>query len=312
MTEVRYHAALFAFLGERPDRSESAIAAVQAWEAQHGLKLPAAVREWYELDGPALWRKYMPRDYVPELAENPPLRWLKVKSPSNDRHEYPYFIVLAEPSDSSWGEIVEPVHPGQFLVLSEETDCGISTIVRIDDAADPTLGLDGESHGPDTKIYGPFSTWVFDSFLDDASHNIDASYNRQFPNIVTATAELPSEDDLRELRAAFRSGPVGVGGVLGWAYRFYSDGNFILIGKSPFYDDPCGTTWEIRSRSAADLCHALATLWPLANLRQTLVLQQGDENLHRILEDASDLAGSRDEIASHWRRMAVSFIKDTY
>jgi hypothetical protein len=172
---------------------------------------------------------------------------------------------------------------------------------------DPTLGLDGESHGPDTKIYGPFSTWVFDSFLNYASNDVDASYNSQFPNIVTATADLPSGDDLRELRAAFCSGPVGVGGILGWAYRFYDDGNFVLIGKSPYYDDPHGPTWEIRSRSTADLCNALAVLWPLANLRRTLVLQQGDERLHRILEEAKDLAGSRDEIASYWRKLAAQF-----
>jgi hypothetical protein len=307
MTDVQYHAALFAFLGETPHRPAHAVTAVTAWEAKHSLKLPAAVREWYELDGPALWRKYLPRDYVPELTENPPLQLLKVEDGISESGELAHATLLADPRDTRL-QVVEAVDPRRYLVLSMETDCGIKAIVCLDDTVDPSMALYGEGHEPDTGNFGAFSTWIFDAFFDDASMVVDASHHRLFPIMVTAKDELPSEDDLRALRTAFHSGPVGVGGI-GWTYRFYDDGNFVLIGKSPYYDDSDWRTWEIRSRSAADLCNTLAILWPLANLRRKLVLERGDENLHRIMESTRHFEGSRDEIASEWRKMATVFSK---
>jgi hypothetical protein len=48
---LRYHAWTFRLLGREPRVSADAVRTIENWDAQHGLKLPAAVREWYSLEG---------------------------------------------------------------------------------------------------------------------------------------------------------------------------------------------------------------------------------------------------------------------
>lgn len=49
--EVTYHAQTLRLLGITPKVSAKAVKAIEACEAKCGVKLPAAVREWYSLEG---------------------------------------------------------------------------------------------------------------------------------------------------------------------------------------------------------------------------------------------------------------------
>jgi hypothetical protein len=50
-TSLKYHAQALRLLGREPERSAKAVLAVRACEEVCGIRLPAAVREWYTLKG---------------------------------------------------------------------------------------------------------------------------------------------------------------------------------------------------------------------------------------------------------------------
>jgi hypothetical protein len=48
---VRYYERVFRVLGREPRVSADALRVIERWEAEQGARLPAAVREWYALEG---------------------------------------------------------------------------------------------------------------------------------------------------------------------------------------------------------------------------------------------------------------------
>jgi hypothetical protein len=50
-TGLRYHAEVLALFGHPPPVSNAAVGAIERCEASCGRRLPAAVREWYSLEG---------------------------------------------------------------------------------------------------------------------------------------------------------------------------------------------------------------------------------------------------------------------
>jgi len=49
--DIRYHAQVLALLGHPPRLSGVAVGAIEQCEATCGRRLPAAIREWYSLEG---------------------------------------------------------------------------------------------------------------------------------------------------------------------------------------------------------------------------------------------------------------------
>jgi hypothetical protein len=224
MVDLRYHAQTFAYLGLQPRRSRASIQAVDAWEERHQVTLPPAVREWYEIEGVAeLWRQHMRRDEPTPLGKLVPWQWLRIREGDESVE------VLADPRDKEL-PIIEVAHPGVYLKFLHEIDCGIATILRVDGAADDlAVLLAGDAHEPPgTPLIGSFPAYVFDAFFDQ-----DSQPYHGCPLVLEAQDRLPSEAEVAVLRAAFQSGPEGVGGMLGWSYRFYDRGNWIVIGTSP-------------------------------------------------------------------------------
>src|SRR5687767_14654890 len=94
MADLRYHAETFAYLRLQPRRTLASIDAVNAWEARHQITLPAAVREWFEIEGVVeLWQRHMTRDVPTPLSKLVPWQWLRIREGDE------LVVVLADPRD---------------------------------------------------------------------------------------------------------------------------------------------------------------------------------------------------------------------
>jgi hypothetical protein len=132
--EPRFHAATFAILGHPHLVNRTRLAEIECWEARYGLQLPGAVREWYAMEGPDLWERVRPRDYVPPLDKLEPLQPALVRGKGDDET----FFALWGPSDERL-EVVEAKEPFPYLLVCADTDVGIPCVVRVDGSDDPPV-----------------------------------------------------------------------------------------------------------------------------------------------------------------------------
>jgi hypothetical protein len=62
--KLKYHQATFLLLDEKPIISARAVKEIDRWEKRSGLKLPAALKEWYSLEGAEEWLQRIQKRFV--------------------------------------------------------------------------------------------------------------------------------------------------------------------------------------------------------------------------------------------------------
>ena len=259
----RFHAATFQMHGRPLLANQSRLGELERWEEQHGVKLPAAMREWHAMEGPDLWERLRPRDHVPALDKIEPLRpaLVRGRTPGDDDDE-PFFALLGA-ADADL-QLVEATDSYSYLLVFADTDVGIPCLVRLDGSDDPPVFIKPEGENSLVLTSSRYSVLQFDQ-LADAGFPWHGD-----PPRVEINDRLPTEAELALLRASLSEGPSSRGGWPGWHYRFFGQDVLVACGHD-YYQQPAEVPfWEIRTRSAEALVAVLHTLWPIANLAARL------------------------------------------
>lgn len=254
--DSRYHAATFRMHGHPLLINPARVSEIEDWEAQHGVKLPGAVREWYTMEGPDLWYRIRSRDYVPPLTELEPLRPALVRG----RNDNEAFFALWWASDADL-VLIEPREPFSYLLVMSDTDVGIPALVRLDGSEDPPVFIKPDG-GDELQPTSPrYSVFQFDQLAD----SLFGAW-RDGSHCLQVNDRLPNDAELTRLRAKLADGPQSRGGWPGWHYRFYSENLLIACGHD-YYQQPAEVPfWEIRALSDEALVAALRILRPVADV----------------------------------------------
>jgi hypothetical protein len=255
----QFHAATFQ-LHEHPLRANrSRLGEIEAWEAKHGMQLPAAVREWHLMEGLDLWARIRSRDAASSLDEMDPLRPALVRSVKPGEDDEPFFMLHGN-SDTDV-EVVEIKDAYSYLCVSADTDVGIPCLVRIDGSDDPSVFILREGEQAVDLTSPRFSVFQFDQLAD-------AWFSYSWDDLLRLELHdrLPNAEELALLRAAFTEGPQSSGGWPGWHYRFFRKDVLVACGHD-FYKQPAEVPfWEIRAKSKEAMLAVIRELRPIANL----------------------------------------------
>ena len=269
--ESRYHAATFRLHGHPLLINRARLREIGRWEAQHGAKLPAAVREWYAMEGPDLWERICSRDYVPPLLLLEPLQVGLVRG----RDEEEAFFSLWAASDAD-RVMIEPREPFCYLLVMSDTDVGLPALVRLDGSDDPPVFIKPEG-GEELELTSPrYSVFQFDQLADGSFGTWREGTHR-----LQINDRLPNDQELALLRAKLAEGPQSRGGWPGWHYRFFSQSLLIACGHD-YYQRPAEVPfWEIFATSDEALVEALRILRPIAEV--VAKLADSDPTLSKFL-----------------------------
>ena len=259
----RFHAATFQMHEHPLLINRSRIGEIEQWESRHGVKLPGAIREWYAMEGPDLWKRIRSRDHVPELNKIEPLRPALVRGLKPGDDDEPFFALLGA-SDSHL-QLIEAADSYSYLLISSDTDVGIPCLARLDGSDDPPVFIlpDG---GNCLDLTSPrYSVFQFDQ-LADAWFPWHGG-----PPRVQINDRLPNEEELALLRTTWREGPYSRGGWPGWHYRFFVEDALIACGHD-YYQQPAEIPfWEVRARCEEAFVAAMRAVWPIAGISARLL-----------------------------------------
>jgi hypothetical protein len=244
-------------------RNRSRVSEIARWEAKYQLKLPAALREWYEMEGADLWQRVLPRDNVIELKDLEPMQpaWVRGKS-----EDYNFFCFWA-PSDAAEIDLIEPVEHFKYLLFFADTDCGIPCVIRVDGSDDPPMFIkpEGENDPPLRQASQSFSALVFDRLADGRF-----STYQEGCIVWEANHRLPSDEELSWLRTQLSPGPGGLAHWFGWEHRFSNEQAFVACGLSPYEENQ--PIWTVRAFGQERLMEVLTVLKRIDGLVEKLTL----------------------------------------
>jgi hypothetical protein len=168
---LKYHHTTFRLLGEEPRVSGEAVQKMNNWEAEHGVLLPASVREWYSHEG------------VAEL--------LTMKDQSCGSVEVDYFLQeLLE--DMKLPMQVDP--PCACIFGAMRVNTGYYAYVFFDGSDDPPVS---DELWPDYEFaedtnHVPFSIYILDTLrwmLSENNPSLSVRVEEVSPHLLTALEE---------------------------------------------------------------------------------------------------------------------------
>jgi len=268
MSELHYHQATFAMLGQRPVRSDDSLAAVERWEQKHEVTLPGAIREWFEIEGATeLWERHSDGDEPVPLKDLSFETVVRARLPEEDDAKK----MLRSFAEECDGEIIEVLDkPGWLLLMTESQGC-CQWYVQVDGSDDPAVFNDGDLSDIDRwhVVSGRFSAFLFD-WIGDFRYNPYAIK----PKVkgLIARHRLPTEEELSYLRAELSEGPPKASEDAAFHYRFFSSRAIVKIGAWQEDRDEVEAIpqWEIRAANLEALEEIARLLWPLGSLAENL------------------------------------------
>lgn len=188
--------------------------------ARSGVRLPAAVAEWYCVpEASTLWKWFKASDY-PAIGFHPGERqpWMESAQSEGDsliedRHSQGWWFV-PRPREDVRGWIRSPILP---VVYETQGCCWWG--VPLDGSDDPPVVVcEGDQGDHWDHFAGSFSDFVLARVFDLASY-----YSGETRRMVEVDADV-SADQLRALRARFQPGPTTRDGDRLFTHRFLADG----------------------------------------------------------------------------------------
>ena len=213
------HMATFSLLGFEPQNSDAAAAAIEEAEKRLGLSLPLSVRDWY-----------LRQDAIKILAEH-----------SNNDPPIP----IEEFTLTNW-------QSHRLLPFRNENQGVCTWAIDLNRADDPAVYVDVDTNGKEWQLLASsFSQYVYSCVWD---------YRRVFgqPALVEAQNCALSPAALKTLTALFRQETQTHGWPGSTQYRFFKDGQAILIWSSERQAD-----WFVGASSAETLECALVRVWDI-------------------------------------------------
>jgi hypothetical protein len=249
--DLRFHDATAGLLGRPPRLSATAVRTIEDWEARRGLALPAAVREWYTLEG------------CDDLLHG-----------GDGSYPIPLEDVLA-------------TH--EQVVTSPEALPRIRILIGERGAFDPyhewDLHLDGSDDPPVHKVSEVVPTGEVDAFVE-ADHFSAFAFGRAWDALPYAARAVAlgqpalCPPELDELIAAFPEAP-RQSGEHRTVYRFHGPGGRLGVRTGDWRDGGAIADWDLRSDSPDGLEQLARRVWHLGALGTAL--QSGDPDGQAVL-----------------------------
>jgi hypothetical protein len=239
MPELMYHQRTFELLRRPPVTSPATIRALSVVEERCGGPLPAAVREWYELDGA-----------VELLGEY-----------SNDDRPVPLADLGTDFVDSRRNSVSTVAE--SLLAMLHECQGVCAWAVRLDSGDDPPVLVRFGNGDPRWQLHADtFSTFVYTRIWDFLS----------WPLPIQRQCGLEAQDgalspqDLAFLRAHFAEGPRTYIWPARTSYRFSRGDQRVLIWD----DEETQADWWLWADTEESLRALAERVWKLGSLAETL------------------------------------------
>ncbi len=232
--KLRFHQAAVDLLPKPPKFSAKAAQALDRREKKLGIRFPAAVREWYSLEGAdELLRKYSNADFPIALAD------------------------LGMPLKNWYGLPSRDFVPAKLLLLMNENQGVANWAVRLEGGDDPevVVEVDTAPH----EVWHPhaetFSTFIYTRIWDW----------RDSPLGLSAQDTETGAADLEFLRAQFKEGPRTWCHPGRTNYRFAGEAGSILL-----WEGEGQTDWFLRAESEEALEALVRQVLDRGGLRTSL------------------------------------------
>lgn len=244
---LQFHGAAVRLLPNIPRYLETSAELLQQRERQLGITFPAAVSEWYSLEGAVeILERYSNADSAFAIEQ------------------------LGEPFDDWYGGGPRDFLSDKLLLFMHENQGVCNWAIKLTGVDDPPVVVEVDT-SPDEKWLAcadRFSTFVYCQIRDHLR-----------PSVGVAAQEIElSEEDLRFLQSNFGE----VHRTYGWPgrvnYRFESENAAILIwdGKDR------GVDWLVSASSTPALKNVLTRIWACGSLAESLY---GDGEAHEVLQE---------------------------
>jgi hypothetical protein len=227
---LRYYEGVFRLLGRAPRLSADALRLIEGWEAGRGARLPAAVREWYALEGAA--------EVMAESYQGNRLRSL------------PEF--LASYADAPEDQEADDL-PGAVFFEPWNANTGFEAYLRPDGTDDPTVSV-----SPDLEEV-PFS-W----FIADAAWMAVAMWRSHIWVVGPSVQDYPAEfgpPQLDFLAEEFEGRSRG--GYEPRSFRFFRPGAWVEVyARGDPEAGTCPAAYTLWAETDERLPDLYQSLWP--------------------------------------------------
>ncbi|HUE72692.1 MAG TPA: hypothetical protein VMP01_17535 [Pirellulaceae bacterium] len=237
---MKYHHEAAKLLPHRLRVSDAAAKAVQQRELELDITFPAAVREWYSIEGAsALLAAYSNDDRPIELSK------------------------LGAPFDDWYGGGPRNFVPEGLLLFMCENQGVCNWAVKLDGTPDPAVvvEVDTAPNADWLPCAEHFSIFTYCQIWDHSSREA---------GVAAQETEL-SPNDLAFLKSHFRELPTTNRWPGNANYRFENECGAILIWDG----GDCGADWFAWSRTASGLESLLHSIWHCGELSQTFYEIEG-------------------------------------
>lgn len=159
----RFHLKTFERFAHPLCQNRARISEIDGWEQRYGLKMPIALREWYEMEGPDLYEQLSTTDEATPLEELVPLHPALVCETGPSVSET-FFDLW---NTSSPFKLVKLLEEPCYLRFAVETNVGSQSLVRVDGSHDPPVFVLLPEIGPEPSLACPkFSEFVYRSLAE--------------------------------------------------------------------------------------------------------------------------------------------------
>ena len=239
-TRLKYHYEAAELVPGGLRFSDSAAEAVRKRELELGISFPAAVREWYSIEGASsLLAAYSNSDWPIELRE------------------------LGAPVDDWYGGGPKDFVAEGLLLFMCENQGVCNWAVKLDGTPDPAVVVEVDT--APNEIWLPcadrFSTFIWCQIWDHPS----------FREVAVAAQDELSPDDLSFLKSNFRQLPTTSGWPGNTNHRFESERGAILIWDG----QDRGADWFLWAHTTSDLKALLQSVWHCGGLARSLYEIEG-------------------------------------
>lgn len=237
--KLKYHQRTFDLLGLEPHLNPEAPAILDQFEHEHNFKLPASVREWYELEGAvSLLREYSHEDHPSELHE-----------------------LAQDVKDSDNGKLL--------IFMVENQACALWAI-NLDGSDDPPVVVD---HDENVWRYcaDNFSSFIYTQVWDMQLWDDAQYWEDDFIAFLCQEKPLSSEE-FQFLKENFEELPKR-SHFSDEDFRF-SNGNgkriLITVDRPNQYHEQWFCTWHIWADSEENLVELIRSVWQCGTLAADL------------------------------------------
>jgi hypothetical protein len=250
--QLKYHRDAVSLLPHIPRFSKNSAELLYQREQQLGIEFPAAVREWYSLEGAVqLLERFSNDDSAFAIEE------------------------LGEPFDDWYDGGPKDFLSDKLLLFMRENQGVCNWAIRLDCGSDPPVVVEVDT-APAAKwlpCTDRFSTFVWCQIWDHSQLAVG----------VSAQEIHLLKRDLSFLKSNFDELPTTYGWPGNVNYRFKSEKGAIIIwdGRDR------GVDWFVSARSASDLKAVLGKVWHCGNLAESMY---GDGEADAVLRELRDRA----------------------